>query len=100
MPLYEYRCERCGVFESMRSMTQSAEPAGCPECRQPSARILSAVRGAQLAATEVRARERNERSQHEPRVVQKPQRAARDPSARPQLQRAHGSRPWALEHGG
>jgi putative FmdB family regulatory protein len=100
MPLYEYRCERCGEFEGMRSMAEAAEPSACPDCGEPSARILSAVRGAQLAASEVRARDRNEQSRHEPRVVQKPKRAARDPAQRPKLQRAHGSRPWALEHGG
>lgn len=97
MPLYEYECDRHGVFEAWAGMSRSSEPAPCPSCQSAAARILSAVRGAQLAAGEVRARDRNERSKHEPRIA-RAQRVARDPEVKPKLQRAHGSRPWALGH--
>jgi putative FmdB family regulatory protein len=95
MPVYEYRCKRHGEFERMAKMEQSSRPAPCPRCDKPAARILSSVRGAQLPATEVRARDRNERSAHEPRVVQTKKRL---PSERPKLRSSHSSRPWALEH--
>ena len=100
MPLYEYSCSQHGTFEAMRSMSESAAPGCCPGCRAESPRILSSVRGAQLPHSQVVARDRNERSQHEPRVMraQKPA-AARDPGARLPVQRSHGSRPWVLEHG-
>jgi putative FmdB family regulatory protein len=97
MPVYEYRCKRHGVFERMTGMNESARPAPCPRCDKPSKRILSAVRGAQMEASQVRARDRNERSAHEPRVVQAKKKLT--PVERPKLQVSHASRPWALEHG-
>jgi putative FmdB family regulatory protein len=98
MPLYEYRCKRHGVFERMTGMSESGRPAACPRCDKPAKRILSPVRGAQMAATEVRARDRNERSAHEPKVVQAKKKPLM-PGERPKLQSSHTSRPWALEHG-
>lgn len=41
MPLYEYFCEPCdGVFEAMRTMRESGEPAPCPECNLEALRIM------------------------------------------------------------
>jgi len=41
MPLYEYYCEHCdGVFEELRSMRESSEPAPCPLCDRDSRRIM------------------------------------------------------------
>jgi len=97
MPVYEYRCKRHGVFERVAGMKESADPAACPRCKKGSQRILSSVRGAQMSATEVRARDRNERSQHEPKVVQTKKKPLA-PGQRPKLQSSHTSRPWALEH--
>lgn len=98
MPLYEYRCNKHGVFERMAGMSESDRPAACPRCKKSSKRILSSVRGAQMSATEVRARDRNERSKHEPKVVQAAKRKLM-PGQRPKLRSSHASRPWALEHG-
>lgn len=40
MPLYEYYCKHCdGVFESMRSISQSSDPAPCPVCTRKAKRI-------------------------------------------------------------
>ncbi len=34
MPLYEYRCEKCGKsFEKLRRMQDADEPLQCPDCR-------------------------------------------------------------------
>jgi len=33
MPIYEYRCEKCGrTFEELRRMSQSDEGLKCPYC--------------------------------------------------------------------
>src|SRR5918999_480488 len=41
MPLYEYYCHGCnGVFETLRSMRESSEPAPCPLCDRDSMRIM------------------------------------------------------------
>jgi putative FmdB family regulatory protein len=41
MPLYEYYCEGCDrVFESLRSVKQSDEPAACPKCGADADRIM------------------------------------------------------------
>jgi putative FmdB family regulatory protein len=42
MPIYEYRCERCGaVFSELRRIAERDEPAQCPNCGGPAKVILS-----------------------------------------------------------
>lgn len=41
MPLYEFHCQDCGVFEVWRSMSESQHPAFCPKCQQAGKRIFS-----------------------------------------------------------
>jgi putative FmdB family regulatory protein len=42
MPVYEYYCKHCdGVFEALRSIRQSSEPAGCPVCDRESPRMMT-----------------------------------------------------------
>lgn len=41
MPLYEYFCDKCdNLFETLRSISQSDQPAQCPKCGAPSDRIM------------------------------------------------------------
>ncbi len=41
MPLYEYYCERCDrVFEALRSIAKSDQPATCAACGGDAARIM------------------------------------------------------------
>ena len=41
MPLYEYYCESCDeVFEALRSVSASEEPAPCPRCGGQADRIM------------------------------------------------------------
>ena len=41
MPLYEYYCEKCDkVFEALRSLHSSEEPAPCPDCKREADRIM------------------------------------------------------------
>jgi len=33
MPIYEYRCRRCGIeFERLRPMDRADDPGPCPQC--------------------------------------------------------------------
>lgn len=42
MPIYEYRCGGCGKdFEQTRPIAQAGEPAACPDCGQPSQKLVS-----------------------------------------------------------
>ena len=41
MPVYEYFCKPCdGVFETMRPIAQSADPAPCPVCTKKAQRMM------------------------------------------------------------
>ena len=41
MPLYEYYCDNCDkVFEALKSVQASDQPAKCPDCRADSDRIM------------------------------------------------------------
>jgi putative FmdB family regulatory protein len=40
MPVYEYYCKHCdGIFETIRPLSRSSEPAPCPVCDKKAARI-------------------------------------------------------------
>lgn len=42
MPLYEYRCRTCdATFEERRPMSQSSDPATCPDGHPDARRVLS-----------------------------------------------------------
>ena len=41
MPTYDYRCERCGAFQALRSIALRDAEARCPGCGAVAARILS-----------------------------------------------------------
>src|SRR5215475_11000430 len=40
MPIYEYRCEKCGVFEQTQRITDPALER-CPTCRRKIRRLIS-----------------------------------------------------------
>ncbi len=42
MPIYEYRCDRCGVFEVTQRITEPAL-SDCPTCNGTVARLISAT---------------------------------------------------------
>ena len=69
MPMYEYSCAKHGTFEALRAIEQRAAPARCPDCSARSKRVLSAPRLRGMERSTLIAHERNERSRHEPRVV-------------------------------
>lgn len=44
MPRYEYRCRACGdTFELSRPMSESADPASCPQGHDDTVKLLSTV---------------------------------------------------------
>lgn len=40
MPIYDYRCEVCGLFTAMRPMAEYREPCACPACGIRASRTL------------------------------------------------------------
>ena len=41
MPLYEYYCDKCeSVFEALKSVSASDQPAKCPSCGRDADRIM------------------------------------------------------------
>jgi putative FmdB family regulatory protein len=44
MPRYEYRCRACGdTFELNRPMSESSDPAACPQGHDDTVKLLSTV---------------------------------------------------------
>lgn len=42
MPIYEYRCPKCGKdFELMRPFSKADEAAPCPDCGSPGEKLIS-----------------------------------------------------------
>ena len=86
MPLYEFRCNDCGVFDQWRTMAESDAPAHCPICEQTAKRIFAAP---MLLSGSLRIKHENP----------EPQRVKRDREpAPPKLQSHNGSRPWMISH--
>ena len=40
MPIYDFECDRCGPFSSMRPMAQCGDPLACPACGAQSPRAF------------------------------------------------------------
>ena len=58
MPIYEYRCASCGTdFELTRPISQSGDPAPCPNCRRPAEKLVSSFASKADYAIKVPAKE-------------------------------------------
>ena len=96
MPLYEYCCETCGVFDAFKPFSESEAPAACPACGDESPRVLSVPRTRVLKRGTRIAMERNEKSKHEP------MRRSRDAEAPPvnqpvvKAQQSANARSWMI----
>jgi putative FmdB family regulatory protein len=97
MPLYDYICERCGSFREWRSLAESGDAVPCPGCAAPAPRAISAPYLSRLDRGTRIARERNERSAHEPMVVR---REALEAGRHGRRRHGHGAarRPWMIGH--
>jgi putative FmdB family regulatory protein len=69
VPIYEYQCQDCQAeFTALKAMAQSRAMGDCPECGEPSPRVLITPPAlSSMLATARAAHEVNERSAHEPR---------------------------------
>jgi putative FmdB family regulatory protein len=108
MPIYEYECRKHGEFELIRNVQEARLSGSCPDCGATCGRIVSAPHIVGLPKATLVAHERNERSQHEPRVATRGHvcsascnhggRAKDGPPKRRVAQRYTGARPWVIEH--
>jgi putative FmdB family regulatory protein len=86
MPLYEFKCDDCGIFEEWRSLAESSTPAQCPACQGASKRIFSAPA---LLSGSLRLKREN----REPQLVR------RDlESKQPRVKSHTEGRPWMISH--
>jgi len=101
MPLYDYTCRACGDFRAWRTMSAAAKTVACPSCDAPAGRTMVAPNLALMHAHSRIAHQRNEKSAHEPRVV--------NGSEHDHAHAAHhghhhqhghrtGGRPWMIGH--
>lgn len=91
MPLYEFRCETCGIFEQRRSLEEASNPMLCPTCQAVAKLIISAPG---IIMTPYALRSRVERSA-EPQVVKRSQ----EPTThKHHHHHHHQGRPWMIGH--
>ncbi len=88
MPLYEFKCNSCGVFDQWRTMAESSHPAHCPTCAAPAKRIFSPP---MLLSGSLRV---SKKVNPEPQLVQ---RSPTEPVA-PKVQSHPEGRPWMISH--
>jgi putative FmdB family regulatory protein len=69
MPLYGFLCKECGPFEAVRPAAEAGAPFPCPVCGGAGRRLFTPPGLALLPAGLRRARDREEKSAHEPEVV-------------------------------
>lgn len=96
MPLYDYACNECGRFRAWRAMAEAAAPADCPGCGTTAPRAVTAPNLAILGRSTRIAHERNERSAHEPAVMQRSQMGP--PSKPHHHHRPDPRRAWMIGH--
>jgi putative FmdB family regulatory protein len=72
VPVYEFTCEACGPLELRLSMVDASAPRTCPRCDAPARRRFTPPGVARTPAPMRAARDREERSAHEPEVVAAP----------------------------
>jgi putative FmdB family regulatory protein len=86
MPLYEFKCDNCGLFDQWRVLSEYDTPAHCPTCQQTARRVFSppAVLSGSL---------RLKHENREPQVVKRD----REPVS-PRVSNHTGSRPWMIGH--
>lgn len=91
MPLYEYKCDRCGIFEQWRRIAEVGTPMLCPTCEAVARRIFSAPSvNLNSGSWQQRTGEAKE-----PRVV-KPSHD-KEP-ATPRYSQQQNGRPWMISH--
>ncbi|MEG4534665.1 MULTISPECIES: FmdB family zinc ribbon protein [Microcoleus] len=87
MPLYDFKCETCGIFDKWRPLAEADTPVLCPSCETVAKRIFSPP---MILTGKLRLKGQENR---EPQVVK------RSEEPKPQRNREHrGGRPWMIGH--
>jgi putative FmdB family regulatory protein len=89
MPLYEFKCDTCDVFDQWRTMAESSHPAYCPSCQEPAKRLFSAP---MLLNGSLRP---SKKANPDPKLVQ---RSNLEPVSTPRVRSHSEGRPWMLSH--
>ena len=69
MATYEYRCARCGRFETAYPLGTAPPDARCPQCDNASHRVFTMPHVSLLSKELGRAHERAEKTRDEPEIV-------------------------------
>jgi putative FmdB family regulatory protein len=88
MPLYEFRCASCGLFEEWRTIAERSNPAYCPDCTQTGQRVFSSQ-----GLISLNGRLRLSSQAAAPQLIQK---TLEPPEQR--IKTHAGSRPWMVTH--
>jgi putative FmdB family regulatory protein len=68
MPLYEYACGECGVFDALRPLSRFQEAADCPHCGEKAGRVIATAPALSALSHAMRtAHNVNERSANVPK---------------------------------
>lgn len=112
MPLYEYQCDDCGVFEELTPLSHYADPCDCPDCGTPALRATLSM--PLVSAQTKHAHETNERAADRPKLSSQhgpgcgccggsskkmPNKTMRKTLHRPDGSKSFPSkRPWMISH--
>lgn len=91
MPLYEFKCDNCGMFEQWRKLAEAGTPMLCPTCQAVAKRVFSAP-NVNLNSGSLPLRSG---AAKEPRVVKPSQ--DREAATAKYSQQPNG-RPWMISH--
>ncbi|WP_457971558.1 FmdB family zinc ribbon protein [Arthrobacter sp. D1-17] len=69
MPIYEYRCPQCSVFEVICAMSEATDSSPCPSCQQSAPRKMGTPHLSRSSSAEFRLFDATKRSAHQPQVV-------------------------------
>ena len=69
MAIYEYRCDKDGVFEISRPLGEAPGSSACPVCRGEARRVFSKPMLASVPRALVAAIDHAEKTRHEPDIV-------------------------------
>lgn len=67
MPVYQYKCDDCGLFEETKPLSLFAEPCKCPACGAISPRALTVPQMSVMTSYARRSHAINERSADSPK---------------------------------
>jgi putative FmdB family regulatory protein len=108
MPTYEYDCPSCGVFSSIKRMSEYQDPQPCPDCGTHASRVLlSAPAFAGMPGGLRQAHATNERSSHAPENLKTKHgagcgccaaKSSTSNAGAKSMKSFPGNRPWMISH--